>query len=364
MASRSRKTKRQGVHPPSKRQALNKNEVVVCGDCAMTWRKDDKVRTYFVLPCQHQHQLCPLCFSSFMSVKGSMHYYNCPCCEGEDRKEKHTHWDVFSPQERKTRRGVELRQHRATHSLKPPDPNLNPVLCHHVKTIMNERRDEEPDFFTLNLTRTKKNKEGKATLHALSFPIPTKNLDATICNAIRKKMIAFFQLLHPVLVSSSKKIFQNQYECVSSDSESGKTLFDAASLDQTCLFQCIYALSTGRSPPSASEIASFRSTQRKNLVVQIFAIAEMIRSQCVLKGRSILKDFVGQQLMINCASQSLYRILNQLGISSSNETIRVDAIKDCKSKILAGYPLKGKKYDLFLILFDNLGFRVRGGKKS
>ena len=97
-------------------------------------------------------------------------------------------------------------------------------------------------------------------------------------------------------------------------------------------------------------------------MVQIFAIAEMIRSQCTLKGQIILKDFVGQQLMINCASQSLYRILNQLGVSSSNETIRVDAIKDCKSKILAGYPLKGKKYDLFLILFDNLGFRVRGGK--
>ena len=157
-------------------------------------------------------------------------------------------------------------------------------------------------------------------------------------------------------------MFQQQYGCISPDSESGKTLFNAASLDQTCLFQCIYALSTGKCPPSASQILSFQSTQRKNLVVQIFGIAEMIRSHSIWKGRSILKDFVGQQLMINCASQYLYRILNQIGISSSNETIRVDAIKDCKNKILAGYPLEGKRHDLFLILFDNLGFRVRGGK--
>ena len=76
----------------------------------------------------------------------------------------------------------------------------------------------------------------------------------------------------------------------------------------------------------------------------------------------MLKDFVSQQLMANCASHALYRVLNQIGVSSSNETVRVDAINDSKNKILAGYPLEGKKYDLFLILFDNLGSRVRGGK--
>ena len=98
----------------------------------------------------------------------------------------------------------------------------------------------------------------------------------------------------------------------------------------------------------------FESTQRKKLLVQIIGIVEMIRSQCVWKRRSILKDIVGQQLMVNCSSQALYQMLNQLGISNSNETVRIDAIKDSKNKILAGYPLKGKRYDLFLILFDNL----------
>ena len=82
----------------------------------------------------------------------------------------------------------------------------------------------------------------------------------------------------------------------------------------------------------------------------------MICSQCIWKGRNILKDFVGQQLMINCASNSLYKILNQIGVSNSNKTVRIRTIKDSRTKILAGYPLEGKKYDLFLNLFDNLDF--------
>ena len=65
-----------------------------------------------------------------------------------------------------------------------------------------------------------------------------------------------------------------------------ETLFDAASLGKTCLSQYIYVLSTGRSPPSPSEISSLKSTQQKKLGVQIFTMTEIIRSQCILKGWS------------------------------------------------------------------------------
>lgn len=98
----------------------------------------------------------------------------------------------------------------------------------------------------------------------------------------------------------------------------------------------------------------------------------MIRSHCtpVQSGkkkeseRGVLKNYIGKQLMVNCAPQALYRVLGQIGVSTTNETVRVDAIKDCKNKILEGYSLDGKKCNLFLILFDNLGFRVRGGNNN
>ena len=263
---------------------------------------------------------------------------------------------MFIHQKSASCQGVVVRQVVESYSLSQPDPTLNPVLHHHAKTIMNKREEEhEDDIFALSLSRTT-TEHGKATLQAISLQLPTTNTNVTISNNNRKKLITIFQLLHPVIVLSSKQMFQHCYKCVSSDSESRKTLFDAASLDDTCLYQCIYSLSTGKFPSSTSELATLKSTSRRNLLVQIFGIAEMIRSQCVWKRRSILKDFVGQQLMINCASNLLYKILNKIGVSSSNETVRVGAIKGNKNKILDGYPLAGKKYDLFLILFDNLGF--------
>ena len=364
MSSR-RKTKREEVFPlKSKRPAHAKNEGIDYSQCGISWAKQDASRSYFILPCKSHHTLCPLCFSSLMASKGAMHYYRCPCCKGgEDGKEKHTHWDVCAPQV--TPRLGGSRQKSETHSLVPPNPTLNPVLHHHANYIMNEDRGggtSTPNkAFTLSLTRTKKNKEGKTTLHAISFTIPTENIDTTISNENKKKLATFFQLLQPVLVLSSKKLFQNQHD-QSSASESGNILFDAATSDNTCLFQCLYSLSTGRVPPSIPEIIKSKSTQQKKVFVQIFGIVELVRSQCIWKGRSVLKNFVSQQLMVNCASHALYRVLNQIGVSNSNETVRVDAINDSKKKILAGYPLEGKKYDLFLILFDNLGFRIRGGK--
>ena len=217
---------------------------------------------------------------------------------------------------------------------------------------------------TLNVARTIRNKEGKATLHALSMPLPTElNVNAAISKENKKKLISLFQLLHPLLVISSKREFKNQYDSIASDFESGNRLFNAASVDSTCLFKCIYSLSTGKFPPDTSQIINIQSTQQKNLLVQIFGIAEMIQSQSVWnEGKNILKEFVSQQLMVNCAPTALYQVLNQIGISRSNQTVRVEAIKDSKNKILEGYLLAGKKYDLFLILFDNLGFRIRGGK--
>ena len=106
-----------------------------------------------------------------------------------------------------------MRQKVKTHSLSPPDPTLNPVLHHHTNTIMNKRRDDKDDKFALSLTRTTTEK-GKATLHTISFKLSSKNADATISNNNRKKLVRFFQLLHPVLVLSSKQMFQHWYECI------------------------------------------------------------------------------------------------------------------------------------------------------
>ena len=339
-----------------------------CSQCRFSWKKKDLSMSYFRLPCQSEHILCPSCFSTLMSSKGSMHFFHCPSCKENESKaqssqNRYTRWEIVSPQQ--TRQGG-IRRKEQIHSLVPPDPVLQPVLHHHSIDIMNPQ-STEARHATLTLSTIRKTKQKQQTtkesLHSVSVLFNADNVES-IDETTKDNIAKIFQYLHPLLIPPSKEEYKEKYDFLPPQSNSGNQLFQAASLDNTCLFKCIYSLSTGNPPPSQAVVQAIESTHRKTFHVQIFAIVEMIRNKCILKARSVLKDFVGQQLMMNCAPQALYRILNQVGIANSNETVRLDNIKDCEKKILSGYNLDGKKYDLFLILFDNLGFRVRGGKTN
>ena len=369
-----RTSRRQPKAPhSSKRQAKTKSNVIPthqCDNCAVKWKKNDASQSYFELECGNRHKLCPLCFSSLMASKGSMHFFHCPCCKNNGNKEKMTAWKVFAPEH--TRNGG-TRQKVETHVLTKPDLNLQPVLHHHSNNIMNPKKNKSAKRdITLSLSTSNADKEGNESLQAISLEIDSENIESTIDDKNKKKLVTIFQLLHLILVPTSRKEFHRKYIESFSCTNENERLFQIASLDSTSLFQCVYALSTGKIPPSESEVVEYESTQKKNKLTQIFAATEMIRSHCtpVQSGkkkeseRGVLKNYIGKQLMVNCAPQALYRVLGQIGVSTTNETVRVDAIKDCKNKILEGYSLDGKKYNLFLILFDNLGFRVRGGKNN
>lgn len=308
-----------------------------------------------------------------MASKGSMHFFHCPACcnksanNDKNEQQKMVQWDVFTPQ-RNTRSGG-LRLMATTHSIAEPDPTLQPIIHHHASSIMNAKKGGTA---TLSMSTIKTDKEGNDILQALSLLMDTSNTDLRISKKSKEIMVAIFQLLHPILVTSSKQEFCRKYNDFSSFDDEEERLFQVAKLDDTCLYQCMFALATGKLPPSASEISELKSTIKKKICIQVFAIAEMIRSQSASlkkeegkKGeKGFLREYIGKQLLVNCAPQALYRILNQIGISTSNETVRIEAINDCKNKILTGYSVEGKKYDMFLILFDNLGFRVRGGKNN
>ena len=125
-----------------------------------------------------------------------------------------------------------------------------------------EQADDKPaELTTLSFAITKKNKEGNKALQAISVQINKEHIGTTINKKDKKKIITIFQLLHPILVATSKKEFQQKY-----------FLFETATLDTTCLFYyCLYALSTGKIPPSTLDVSQFKSTQKKNILVQFFA---------------------------------------------------------------------------------------------
>ena len=224
---------------------------------------------------------------------------------------------------------------------------------------------------TLSLAINIKSKEesnAPPALHVVTSVFNSESIDTATDKNAKESLVSIFQLLHPILVLSSRDQFNQKYNSLQSsgmigqgsgDTEHCDTLFEMAVADDSCLSRCIFALATGKIP--VSEAAHLM--QRKKMI-ESWAIVDMIRNHSERSGRGALKDFIGKQLMVNCAPQALYRTLNYTGISTSNATVRLDSLKDSNAKILAGYSFEGKKYDLFLILFDNLGFRVRGGKDN
>ena len=91
-------TKQQGITPPplSKRLAKERTKLLLeCCQCGLIWEKNNHMQRYFVLPCQDDHTLCPLCFLLLMAKKGVMHNFNCLCCN--KKEEKHAHLYVYSP---------------------------------------------------------------------------------------------------------------------------------------------------------------------------------------------------------------------------------------------------------------------------
>ena len=73
----------------------------------------------------------------------------------------------------------------------------------------------------------------------------------------------------------------------------------------------------------------------------IFAACDMIRNARDRK-RSALKDFMAKQLLVHAAPQALYRILNKLGISTCNETVRLDSIVKERENFSSGFLLLEK----------------------
>lgn len=344
-----------------------------CNHCGETWNKDDPNRSYFQLQCKSQHILCPICFSSLLAEKGAMHYFHCAACKNKENDEKITSWKVFAPKTKKTR-GFVIHQQCETHTLSKPDPILNPVLHHHSIHVMSKNAAKE-NIATISITTS----EGSNAENNKSTDTVVSCID---CNNINywsdedrhniDKLVSIFRQLNPIIVSDSRKVFNKKFSSQRVISTSPKHLFDIASFDDTALFKCIYALTTGEKPPLYPQ--NLESAKKQNLLIKVFTITDMIRSTLMGKTekkvgqeeapkRSILKEFIGRQLIAHGAPQALYKVLNQIGCSYSNETVRISQIKDCREKILKGYDFNGKKYGLFLVLFDNLGFRIRGGRE-
>ena len=166
-----------------------------------------------------------------------------------------------------------------------------------------------------------------------------------------KNLFLIFKFLHPALIREDDPGDNNLEVYLDQKREMNVT----ATQDYSVLHRCIHAFATqsliGEEPNITFKWRSQRAAS--------FASTDIIRN---LKSQKVgrLQMFIAKQLVANGATQGLRRICNKFGLSVSLEKERLASIKDVHSALMLGLP-KIDPHDLWLLLYDNIGFKIKKG---
>lgn len=123
------------------------------------------------------------------------------------------------------------------------------------------------------------------------------------------------------------------------------------------MHRCVFALGTD----NIISTAKFHHAKSEKVVYQTFVATEILRG--VKVKHTAMNDLISNQLMVNYAPQEIYRILNSVGISSSNNRIRLSDIKDGNEALEAGFNVDVKRWNMIVMAYNNCGFIRRGAVK-
>lgn len=326
--------------------------------------------TIFQLDCREQHHLCPNCFSEVMALKSCNYYFSCPC----DINVKLNSWKTISGQVHQ-----QHQRHPASSSqlqsrsfkLQQPDRNKHPIQYHyHLFTSQpNNPLLRETSYLSFSSVDEK-----KGFFHTTTEILGNNKADEQ-SKTEKNKLENIFAMFHPLLVAASKKMYsfsQPLFGCANQESDSGaeqsNTIYDFAKNDKTLLYRCLFALTTGdvlynqNEEEVDDEVVPTRKLQ--NISSRVFTCADIIRNT-KSGSKSSFRNHVGNLLAVHGVSQAVYDILNgPIGIATRRECVRKNVKAETREKLKAGISLAGRYYDLLLILYDNIGFKRRGGGKK
>jgi hypothetical protein len=177
------------------------------------------------------------------------------------------------------------------------------------------------------------------------------DLDDNGSETQRSQIERMFLMLHSSLLGS----FHTEY--LTFGAPSRKSIDEIVhDEDYSILHRCIHALGTGYKLQGAREMNGARWA---NLRASTFAASDIIRN-CAEHTTGVLKKLIGNQLVANPVSQSLNKILNKIGIAPSKQQYRLKDILKSEQTMLGGLTGLLDPHDMWLMLYDNIGFRVCG----
>ena len=172
-----------------------------------------------------------------------------------------------------------------------------------------------------------------------------------------ESLIVIFMYLHTLLIESREMVEEeNMIETFITPSR-GTVNDDAVKDPNKCsvLHRCILALATGTvlgNEPNMN--TSFRNERLASLTA-----SEIIRT---LRGKKPgqLKNFMSRQLVAHNVPKAIWRMMTKIGIAPGIETLRRRTIKEVHEALMKKFQHLDP-HDIWLLLYDNIGFRVQMG---
>jgi hypothetical protein len=277
--------------------------------------------------------------------------FRCQVCHRQGKSNRRVITTVFNEIEYSSNR-VRVTQERAV-DIVPPHRDRDPVRFFHHETSQTVRHNTMMvSVVYLSLSTSK--------YHTIAMRLPTDQSVAPEQEQIKLKEI--FLLLHPYVMNPPAS---TPYRCFSHPADIPRPsaiaqpmeLFAAARDDESLLFECILRLATGSSTLKAE--AQNRDGYWTSQLMAIFIAVEMIRRAASDKP-GLFQQVLAEQLRLHQSSKNLMTLCSKMRLSASVTFVDGKRFEMIDKKILAGWVFKHTAFGLFVVLYDNFGFRIRG----
>lgn len=290
------------------------------------------------------HVICPLCYCNSHAARGSSRLH-CPAksCNNIIIGHRSVQW------------GNEGRET----SVDPPFmfQQPNPDLDAH-RLFSYEPRSIQDNNIVLSASFIATGNGGKRQLKSISAIVPTDTHCDEYDEILQKKLLAIARLLYHVFVYPPSQ-FNDMCQQISVDTI---TKFERFALsDYSFLVNVFVALFTGKSLHHMLPKGELSNPyQRSNYLAIYVGIELMRRSTSMTPG--ILQNVIQKHLSVHNVPVAVKASLCRLRICSSREKVRLEDIQEVKKQLVKGWDLAGKQYWMIFVMYDNLGFRIKGAR--
>mmetsp|Transcript_28213 Transcript_28213/g.62819 ORF Transcript_28213/g.62819 Transcript_28213/m.62819 type:complete len:1114 (+) Transcript_28213:276-3617(+) len=322
---------------------------------------------YFRMPCGHV--VCSFCINVCHCERGCAPYFECPAVHGCHRNKIDVYYGHRSrsvAEDTTTRSGAGggsaniIDDPVETFRLSPPTLKESQYYCHEKLPF-----SLKTDDVYLSITYGKSSTQTDTIVAKLKRQgFGKEHAEALAGEEDKDKLEAIFRLTHSLVDWSNPDAGSSNIEVLPTPDEDGSCPVYA--VDRSLAHRLVHALGTGDRLEDDMRKVDTNEDKRawKKRVNTSFMATDGLRKLNTKSGEeTAIQKLFDEQLLIHGATQAILDLVHLFGIGSSRHKNRAKGRSMAESVIARGWDPKGKKWDVILVVFDNLGFKTLGGKK-